>query len=154
GGDSDSDSAASDPVFRYVESLKEELQEADMITKSLEEQQASFKKEASDLSAFEVEEEHLRGDILRIHQLHEGAITRLQEISVVRDAGGFNARPIAPPRPGVKVAPSLIQFLFGGLALGVLAGVGLAFLIEMSDKGFHTPEEIRRRLGLPVIGHI
>jgi capsular exopolysaccharide synthesis family protein len=30
----------------------------------------------------------------------------------------------------------------------------LAYLGEITDKGFRTAEEIRRRLGLPVIGHI
>src|SRR5438067_9192966 len=37
---------------------------------------------------------------------------------------------------------------------GLTAGIGLAYLAEMSDKSFRTPAEIRRRLGLPVIGHI
>jgi capsular exopolysaccharide synthesis family protein len=38
--------------------------------------------------------------------------------------------------------------------LGLLGGVGLAYLAEVTDKSFRTPEEIRRRLGLPIIGHI
>jgi len=38
--------------------------------------------------------------------------------------------------------------------LGFLSGFGLAYLAEVSDKSFRTPEEIRRRLGLPVVGHI
>src|SRR5262249_37832018 len=76
------------------------------------------------------------------------------EINLVRDVGGFDARIIAEPGPGYKVAPNLLQFLVGGLMLGLLAGVGLAYLVELSDKGFRTPEEIRRRLGLPVIGNI
>jgi succinoglycan biosynthesis transport protein ExoP len=152
--DEAADAAANDPVVRYVEAVKEELQEADMVMKSLKEQLTELKEEARQLSTFEVEEEHLRGDILRIHQLHEGTIKRLQEINLVRDVGGFDASPIAKPGPAFKVAPNMLQFLFGGVTLGLLAGVGFAFLLELSDKGFHTPEEIRRRLKLPVIGHI
>src|SRR5262249_56575894 len=53
-----------------------------------------------------------------------------------------------------KVAPNLLQFLVGGLMVGLLAGVGLASLLDFADKGFRTPEEIRHRLGLPVIGNI
>ena len=37
---------------------------------------------------------------------------------------------------------------------GLLAGLCLAYLAGVSDKSFRTPAEIRRRLGLPVIGHI
>src|SRR5207244_9729862 len=72
----------------------------------------------------------------------------------VRDAGGFDARTLARPGSGGKVAPSPVQFIGAGLILGLLAGLGLAYLAERSDKGFRTPEEIRRRLGLPVLGHI
>src|SRR5262249_50834335 len=49
---------------------------------------------------------------------------------------------------------STFQCILGGLFLGLLAGVGLGYLAESSDKSFRTPQEIRRRLGLPVVGHI
>src|SRR5262249_21996312 len=29
-----------------------------------------------------------------------------------------------------------------------------AYLLDLADKSFRTPEEIRRRLGLPIVGHI
>jgi polysaccharide biosynthesis transport protein len=154
GGDKASEAVATDPVARYVEGLKQELREADMVGESLTVKLAGMQEEARKLSTCEVEEEHLRGDIVRIQQLHEGTIKRLAEINLVREAGGFDARIIAKPGPGYKVAPNVVQFLFGGLTLGILAGIGLAYLVELSDKGFRTPEEIRRRLGLPVVGHI
>jgi capsular exopolysaccharide synthesis family protein len=153
-GDKAADEVAADPVARFMEGLREELREADMVWKSLGEQLVELRKEAQGMSTYEVEEEHLRGDIVRIQQLHEDTVKRLAEINLVRDAGGFDARTIARPGPGFKVAPNLLQFLFGGLTLGILAGVGLAYLVELTDKGFRTPEEIRRRLGLPVIGNI
>src|SRR5205085_492071 len=67
---------------------------------------------------------------------------------------GFNTTAIAPPTPGGKVAPNLGQILFGWVVVGLLAGVALAYLADVSDKSFRTPEEIRRRLGLPIVGHI
>src|SRR5206468_1656012 len=70
------------------------------------------------------------------------------------EVGGFDARTIARPGPGIKVAPNLWQFLLAALIFGKFFGVCLAYLVELSDKGFRTPEEIRRRLGLPVVGHI
>lgn len=68
--------------------------------------------------------------------------------------GGYEARTLAEPGIGYKVAPKMAQTLLAGLALGLMAGIGLGYLAEMTDKGFRTPEEIRRRLGLPVIGHV
>ena len=73
---------------------------------------------------------------------------------MVREAGGFDAEALSRPAAGSRTAPNMLYILVSGLLLGTLTGGGLAYLAELSDKGFRTPEEIRRRLGLPVIGHI
>jgi capsular exopolysaccharide synthesis family protein len=68
--------------------------------------------------------------------------------------GGFNAQQLIEPQAGVKVAPVLLQWLALGGVLGIMMGFGLSMLVELSDKSFRTPAEIRQRLGVPVIGHI
>ncbi len=40
------------------------------------------------------------------------------------------------------------------LFLGLLLGGGLAYLAELTDKSFRSPEDVRRRLGLPIMGFI
>ena len=50
--------------------------------------------------------------------------------------------------PGGPFRPSLRQDLSYGLLLGLLFGVGCAFLIEFLDRTVKTPEEVERRLGL------
>jgi succinoglycan biosynthesis transport protein ExoP len=50
--------------------------------------------------------------------------------------------------PGGPFRPSLRQDLSYGLLLGLLFGIGCAFLIEFLDRTIKTPEEIERRLGL------
>jgi capsular exopolysaccharide synthesis family protein len=143
-----------DPVERYVQGLRRELrdnrQSLDALTKLLEAEQ----KAARDLATYEYQDEAYRNEIERAQQLYKGIINRLQEINLVRDAGGFDARPLSRPGVGGRVAPNLYYMLLTGLVLGSLAGVGLAYVAELTDKGFRTPEEIRRRLGLPVFGHI
>jgi capsular exopolysaccharide synthesis family protein len=52
------------------------------------------------------------------------------------------------------VGTGLTQFLLAGAAVGLLLGVGLAYLADMTDKSFRSPDEIRRRLGLPVVAHV
>ncbi len=84
----------------------------------------------------------------------DGIIKQVTEMNIFREAGGFDAAPISKPVVGVKVAPNLFYFLVSGLLLGCLSGAGLAYLAELSDKSFRTSDEIRRGLGLPVIGHI
>ena len=79
---------------------------------------------------------------------------RQEEINLVRGHGGFDARSISPPTPGAKVSPVFWQFALMGTALGTLLGAGLAYLLDAADKSFRTPEEVRRRLGLPIVGHV
>src|SRR5260370_24957371 len=38
--------------------------------------------------------------------------------------------------------------------MGIVCGFGLAYLVDISDRSFRTPSEIRRRLGWPVMGHV
>ncbi len=79
---------------------------------------------------------------------------RRSQTAVTSDNGGYSANAVTPPAPGMKVAPVLIQSLVFGLVIGTLLGSGAAALAELTDKSFKSPAEIRRRLGLPVIGHI
>jgi capsular exopolysaccharide synthesis family protein len=143
-----------DALERYLQVLRLDLQETEMLQHSLANLLDGMKLEARALSNYADEEDRLRGDITRAQKLHNATIDRLAEINLVRDAGGFVAQTLARPGPGAKIAPSLLQTLFGGLMLGVLAGVGLAYLVDVSDKSFRNPDEVRRRLGLPLIGHI
>jgi polysaccharide biosynthesis transport protein len=147
-------SAVVDSLDRYLQALRLDLQETEMVQQSLAHLLEGMKAEARALSNYADEEDRLRGDILRIQQLHDGTIKRLAEINLVRDAGGFQAQTLARPSPGAKIAPSALQTLVGGLMLGILAGVGLAYLVDVSDKSFRNPDEVRRRLGLPLVGHI
>ncbi len=53
--------------------------------------------------------------------------------------------------PGGPFRPSLRQDVTYGLMLGLLLGIGIAFLIEFLDRTIKTPEEIERRLKLPTL---
>jgi polysaccharide biosynthesis transport protein len=148
------DEERNDPARRVLLLLEHELRESELVTQAMTRMVEELKQEARALGSTELEERQLRNAIVRLQQLHEGTIKRLAELNLIRDSGGFDARTIAPPGAGAKVAPVALQFLLAGLMLGLLAGVGLAYLADVSDKSFRTPEEVRRRLGLPLVGHI
>ena len=71
-----------------------------------------------------------------------------------KSSGGFEATAITPPNLGSPVAPVPAQSLLFGLVLGGLLAGGAVAAAELSDRSFHSPAEVRRRLGVPVIGHI
>jgi polysaccharide biosynthesis transport protein len=110
--------------------------------------------EARTLTSYEVKEEHLRNDVMRTQNLYDALIRRLQDVSLVKEAGGYNARIITPPLLGRKVAPKgIIVFPLAGL-LGLLAGIGLVYLAEVGDQSFRSPDEVGRRLSLSVVGNV
>lgn len=79
---------------------------------------------------------------------------KLNRLEATKNSGGYNAAAISEPSDGAKVAPRLIQSVLLFSFLGTVMGLGLAFAFELTDKSFRSPAEIRRRLGLPVVGHI
>ena len=71
-----------------------------------------------------------------------------------RTVGGYEVNDITKPSDGVQVAPVLIQSLLLGAVVGLLLGGGLGLRAELADRSFRSPGDIRRHLGLPVLGHI
>ncbi|MGB5135666.1 MAG: polysaccharide biosynthesis tyrosine autokinase [Prochlorococcaceae cyanobacterium] len=54
----------------------------------------------------------------------------------------------------VPVEPALGRGLMEGLLLGVLGGAAVAFLRERLDHVFHSPQEVRDELNVPLLGHM
>jgi capsular exopolysaccharide synthesis family protein len=139
---------------RLLEGLQVELQEVEKTLGSLDQMLGGVKEEVRKQSNYEVQENKLQNEVKRTELIYNGTIKRLQEIDLSRDSGGFEAQPLARPGHGEQVAPSRAQDLMLGVFFGLLLGVGLVYLSDVTDKSFRDPEEIRRRLGLPIVGHI
>jgi capsular exopolysaccharide synthesis family protein len=58
------------------------------------------------------------------------------------------------PREGDPLYPSLILYAIISVFVGVLFGLGLAFLVEYLDDRIHDPDELEESSGLPVLGRI
>ncbi len=71
-------------------------------------------------------------------------IMKVENVQVVDPA-------IAPVAP-VKPRPKLNMAVAG--VLGIMVGVGLAFILEYLDNTVKSPEDVRRYLDLPVLGTI
>ena len=54
----------------------------------------------------------------------------------------------SPVKPNVKLNIAIF------LILGLMLGIGLAFIIELLDKTIKDPDDIEKQLGLPVLGVI
>ncbi|MBI3862551.1 MAG: polysaccharide biosynthesis tyrosine autokinase [Planctomycetia bacterium] len=143
-----------DFITVYLESLREDLKSIDKKEEQLTELFKAEEESAREMTAYEILDENMRNDIRRTSQLFEGVVKRLEEVSLLQDYGQMKTRVLSPPGFGWQVAPIMPRNLGLGITLGFFAGCGLAFLIELADKRFRSPEEITEALGLPVIGHI
>jgi capsular exopolysaccharide synthesis family protein len=51
-------------------------------------------------------------------------------------------------------SPNIILYAPGGFMLGAMIGLGLAFLMELSNDTIRTPQEVMRSLRIPLLGMI
>ena len=95
----------------------------------------------------------LERDVAANRQLYDVFMTRFKETSSTGDNEVTNitvvdyARPaLYPSKPKKKLI--VAAAIFAGLFLGIL----LAFLLEYLENTFRTPEDVERKLGLPLLG--
>jgi succinoglycan biosynthesis transport protein ExoP len=143
-----------DALEAYRDYFTEELKHAgtaeEVLSGLLKQEETS----ARDLRRYLIEDENFRTGIKLSTQLFDEIVKRLSEVNLVKSMGGYDASTIAPPRVGTKVQPRAMMVFSMALFLGILGGLGLVYLAEVTDKSFHSVEEVRRRLGLPVVGQI
>ena len=86
---------------------------------------------------------------------YEALLQRQKEISITSGIGSSQVsvvdRALAPTFP---FEPNIPRTLVQALILSLAAGIGLAFVLNYIDDTVKTPEDIREKLGLAVIGII
>jgi succinoglycan biosynthesis transport protein ExoP len=149
-----SNGGKSDPLVEKLDMLRMQLTDANNSQKFYDTMLESEGREARRIANFELQDEKHRNDIQQTRLLYDVIIKRLSELDLARNQGGYDARVIAPAGVGKKVAPVAWQVFGGALVVGVGLGLALAYLAEYTDTTFHTPEELQKVLGAPVIGHV
>ncbi len=144
-----------DAVEEHVRFLKQRLQQVEDTDRLLAELYEKEYKAAKELSNFEVEDGLQHDDIERTQKIYDTLVTRLQDVRLVRDVGGYEAKTIASPSPAKKVWPLLTLAALAGFVLsGLLLGWGLAYLADATATSLRTPEDVQRCLRLPVVGSV
>lgn len=141
----------------YLESERLEMKELETQDRELSQAYEAEREAAKESLNFEVADESKRAEIARKKQLWEEALERLHQLQVVEDVkdyGGFKTKILAEARDAAQIEPVAERSVAIFSVLGLLVGVALGYMIDLADKSFRTPDEIRGQLRLPVIGHI
>lgn len=87
--------------------------------------------------------------------LYDGLLQRYKEIGIAGGVGTNNVSVVDPAMaPGAPFTPRTIPNLLIGLITGLLAGAGLALLMEQLDESIVAPHDLERKLGVPLLGSI
>ncbi|HYW36656.1 MAG TPA: polysaccharide biosynthesis tyrosine autokinase [Terriglobales bacterium] len=127
------------------------LQRENMLRESFEKQ----KQEANKLNESAIEYSILKRDLDSNRTLYEGLLEKLKEAGVTAGLRSNNFRIIDAARvPTFPSEPNIPRNLSFALVLGVISGVGLAFLLENMDNTVRTPEQAQAFSALPSLGMI
>ncbi len=142
-------------VNKAVDHLRGEyqaaLQRETMLRESFEKQ----KQEANKLNESSIEYSLLKRDVDSNRTLYEGLLEKLKEAGVTAGLRSNNFRIINAARvPTSPSEPNIPRNLAFALVLGIISGVGLAFLLENMDNTVRTPEQAQAISGLPSLGMI
>jgi capsular exopolysaccharide synthesis family protein len=140
----------SNALAAYQTSLRQE--------QALENDLNTLKREAIDQNSAAVEYTNLKVEIQTRRDLLDELLRKQSETEVavrLQDTRQSNIRIIDKALvPGGPFQPSLRKDVSYGLLLGLLFGIGCAVMIEFLDRTVKSPEEVERRLGLPMLAVI
>ena len=95
----------------------------------------------------------LKRDFETNRELYDGLLQRMKEIGVAAGVQENNIAVIdeALP-PGAPFKPNLSRNMALALVLGLMAGIGLALVLEFFDSTIHRTEDLEALTGRPVLG--
>lgn len=143
-----------DFVTAYVNQLNLQLETLRQERQSIQAQAVEASKLSRAIRFDVVKNDNFKASISRMRDAHAELVQRLKDVSLVQTYEGRQATVIAPASTAVQVGPDFPKTMTIGSVLGLLAGFGLACLIELADKSFRSPDDLMAELGIPVLSHI
>ena len=140
---------------RVAGSLKADFREAQEREQGLQARVDQLKNNYLDLRRRSIQYNIYQQEVDTNRALYDGLLQRFKEIGVAGGVGVNNVSIVDPA--DVPQKPSSPRLLVN-LALSLLAGLALgfivAFILEQIDEAIADPNEIERRLGLPLLGSV
>lgn len=144
----------SDFVNRYLTALEHQVRTIEAMIGKLAEEYVTEQSASYKIDELIDQDNSLRYQIAASQNLVDILSKKLSELSLIGDKGGLRSQIIAAPGTGSQVAVNFNQIMTLAGGVGLMAGLLLGYLFEMSDTSFRSPDDIVKQLGVPVLGHI
>ncbi len=119
----------------------------------LQSRMADVKGQILELQRKSTDYQALKRDVETNRELYNGLLQRIKEVGVAAGVGSNNISIIDKGEvPGAAYKPNLRKNLQIALIIGLLGGIGLAFLFEHLDDTIKTSADVEKLTGLPVVG--
>jgi polysaccharide biosynthesis transport protein len=115
-----------DAVELRVQLLRQKLHQLKTADELLAKIFRTEQDEARRLSGYEIQNDSFRTSIHFDQQLYEALVKRLNDVSLIKNVGGYQIEMIEPPSLGARIAPSMAITLLVGAFFGILVGFALA----------------------------
>ncbi len=110
---------------------------------------------ALNLKELAVQHTLLQGELDGSRTIYANVLKRLNETSVSTDSPLSNIQIVEPAeRPLGPSSPQTERNLLLAAVLGLLLGVGVAFIMEYSHSTLRNPDEVWRAIALPTLGTV
>jgi capsular exopolysaccharide synthesis family protein len=135
--------------------LKADYERAVRDERSLKSALDEAKAEAVQQNTANIQFNILKQEVETAKQLYTDFLQKTHQAQVQLAEQHKDMRVIEPAQvPGVPVGPNRLRSIAMGWFLSLVAGVGLAFLLERLDNTIKTVEDVNRYAGLPALGII
>lgn len=127
-------------------------QQLESVTQQVQKARDEYKRvdnDRSEYSKYEIEREEKQAQLEKSNEHYESlkALYDNPELSKLRSLG-------PAPEPLAMSSPKLRLYIPAGFFLGLLAGIGLAFAVELLNDLVRTPSDVMRHLKVPLLGSI
>jgi len=145
-------------IMNVVNSMESDLTAYESRKKTLEEVKDKYSKRLEELSNIDLEYDRLERQIKSKNELYLNLLGRQEEAALTESIKSnllINIKIVDPAKePLVPSKPKKVLNTILGCVIGLMCGVGGAFLKEYWDHSLKTVDEIRRHLELPVFTSI
>ncbi len=136
-----------------IDSIKNDYETALKTEQYLAERTEEQKQRAMDQEEKATQYKILEREVATNKGIYNSLLERAKEIEATVGALVTNIQVVDYARPPLyPFKPRVALNLALGLAIGLLGGIGLAFVFEFFDNTIKNPDEMSERFGIPVLG--